>query len=191
MLPRRSQVASTVARAPSSARLAAAEFVRGTTFGWGRRELASWLVGHYSPCLVADAVVHPDGPRGSSAPLSATSPHLDDESVERLILDARSSALRLLSDLSWPSQAAARAKCAIASGFVIATRDPRGKRSWAPVGRKRMRLAERVGSLFIADALDNPHDYVNVSLCRSCGELGFGAGAPAHEAGCTRARHVA
>lgn len=191
MLPRRSEVASTIASTPSSVRLAAAEFVRGTTFGWGRRELASWLVGHYSPCLVADAVVHPDGPPGCSAPLSAASTRLDDESVERLILDARSSALRLLSDLSWPSQADAMAKDAIASGFVIATRDPRGKRSWAPVGRTRMRLAERVGSLFIADALDNPDDYRKVSLCRSCGELGFGAGVPDHESGCARTRHVA
>ena len=191
MLPRHSQVASTVASTPSSVRLAAAEFVRGTTFGWGRLELASWLVSHYSPCLVADAVIHPDGPRGCSATLSAASTRLDDESVERLILDARCSVLRLLSELSWPSRSAAMAKRAIAAGFVIATRDRSGHQSWAPVGRKRMRLAERVGSLFIADALDNPSDYGNVSLCRSCGELGFGAGALEHESGCTRARHVA
>ncbi|MBN9159795.1 MAG: hypothetical protein J0I07_02430 [Myxococcales bacterium] len=183
-------MASTLASTPSSVRLAAAEFVRGTTFGWGRLELASWLVSHYSPCLAADAVVHPDG-RGYSAPLSAASTHLDDERIERLILDARCSVLCLLSELPWPSRAAAMAKRAIGAGFVIAARNRGGKQSWAPVGRKRMRLAERVGSLFIADALDNPHDYSNLSLCRSCGELGFGAGAPAHESGCRRARHVA
>ncbi|MBX3207298.1 MAG: hypothetical protein KF764_19785 [Labilithrix sp.] len=196
MLPRRSPVASTIviASAASPVRLAATEFVRGTTFGWGKRELAAWLVCHYAPCLASDAVVHPDGagPRSTthSGPLSTTSAHLDGDRVERLILEARSSVLRLLADLAWPSQAAVRARSAIAAGFVIETRAPRAESVWAPVGRKRMRLADRVASLFIADAIDNPHDYRGLSLCRACGEVGFGGDA-AHEPSCERARHVA
>jgi hypothetical protein len=186
MLPRRSPIASL--RPPSPVREAATEFIRGTTLGWGRRDLASWLVCHYSPCLVTDDV----RTRGQScfASLSRASTRLDEESVERVILDARSSVLRLLAALASSSQAAAAARNAIGSGFVIARRDSQGDLRWAPVGRQRMRLADRVGSLFIADALANPRDYRGVSLCRYCGELGFGMRS-AHQSWCEHARHVA
>jgi hypothetical protein len=174
-----------------SVRAAAAEFIRGTSLGWGRRDLARWLVCHYSPCLVSDATVHPDGHAAAvSASLSAASSGLDDERVEQLILDARSSVLRMLADLAWPSQAMAIAQSAIGSGSVIEMRDRLGNRSWAPVGRKRMRLADRVASLFIADALNTPQDYRNVSMCRDCGDLGFSAPI-AHLSWCERARRVA
>jgi hypothetical protein len=194
MLPRSSKGRPTVSpiSTTSQIRRAATEFVRGTSFGWGRRELASWLVCHYSPCLVADAAVHPDGTQWFAATLSPASVRLDDERIERLILDARCSVLRLLADLAWPSEAAAHAESAIGAGHVIATRDcvSGGDRHWAPVGRRRMRLAERVGSLFIADALNHPLDYPGVSLCRACGELGFGAKA-VHQAWCEHVRRVA
>ena len=188
MLPRRSEIFSL--KPSSSVREAAAEFVRGTTFGWGRRDLATWLVRHYSPCLITDAAAQPDAQRACTATLSAASSHLDDERVEQLILDARSSVLRLLSDLGWASQAAILARDAIGSGHVLEMRDPLGQLSWAPVGRARMRLADRVGSLFIADALNNPRDYRNVTLCRYCGELGFSAKAN-HPSWCERALRVA
>lgn len=198
MLPRSLQIrplpsptdACSPASPASPIREAAAEFVRGTTFGWGRRDLAAWLVCHYSPCLVADAAVHPDGIRSLAPNLSPASVRLDDECIERLILDARCSVLKLLADLAWPSEATARAQNAIGAGHVIATPDRRGDRHWAPVGRRRMRLAERVGSLFIADALEHPLDYPGLSLCRACGELGFGAKA-VHQAGCDHTRRVA
>lgn len=189
MLPRRSLVSSTIriANTASPVRRAAAEFVRGTTFGWGRRELATWLVCHYAPCLVSDAAAGSGASHGCAANLSRASALLDDDRIERLILDARSSVLCLLSDLAWPSHAAASARSALDAGAVLETRDRDGAVRWAPVGRKRMRLEERVGSLFIADALQHPRDYRGVSLCRLCGELGFGAAA-AHEPSCERAQ---
>jgi hypothetical protein len=194
MLPRSSQIRPKLSTTDeeitfvSPVREAAAEFVRGTTFGWSRRDLAHWLVRQYSPCLVADAVVHPDG---DPAELPPSAPEgLEEERVERLILDARSSVLRLLADLAWPSEAGVRAKRAIAAGHVIATLDNQGRRHWGPVGRKRMRLADRVASLFLADALEHPLDYPGVSLCRSCGELGFGARS-AHQRECDHVRRVA
>ncbi len=188
MLPRHSAIVSL--NTASSVRKAAAEFVRGTTFGWGRRELATWLVCHYSPCLVSDATAQKDTQQGCTASLSAASAHLDDERVEQLILDARCSVLRLLSDLGWASQAASLGRDAIGSGFVIEQRDPLGQLIWAPVGRNRMRLADRVGSLFIADSLNNARDYRNVTLCRYCGELGFSEKAN-HPSWCERALRVA
>jgi len=191
MLPRRSEKPR-VTPAPTSVREAAAEFIRGTSCGWGRRDLATWLVCHYSPCLVSDATIHPDRVPDNEEPamLSVASSGLDDEQVERLILDARSSVLRMLFDLAWPSQATAITQNAIGAGHVAPLRDAAGSVTWAPVGRRRMRLADRVASLFIADALNVPHQYSGITLCRSCGELGFTA-AIAHESWCDRALQVA
>src|SRR4051812_45366996 len=103
MLPCRSQIRPIVSpsdpdhEAPTGSlvRRAGVEFVRGTTFGWGRRDLATWLVGHYSACLIVDATVHPDGESAAST-YRALRPamRLDDERVERLILDARCSVLK-------------------------------------------------------------------------------------------------
>jgi hypothetical protein len=193
MVPRRISSLPNSKRSP--VREAACEFVRGTAFGWGREELARWLVCQYSPCLVVDATVHPDGTRtdqpGVAATLSTASYRLDDDRLEQLILDARSSVLNLLSDLAWESHRVQLSRTMIAKGSVIKQRDGKGGFWWMPVGRKRMRLAERVSSLFVADALNAPFDYRHVALCRECGELGFSTPI-AHEASClNRLRRVA
>jgi hypothetical protein len=160
------------AHADYPARQAAIEFLRGTAFGWGKRELAHWLVCHYSPCLVVDATRHPDAP--GAAALEVT-PNLDEPQLERLVLDARASTLKLLADLPWPTEAAAHVDAALGAGHVIAMCDAQGERHWAPVGRRRMRLAQRVASLLIADYMERPQDYLTTSLCRGCGELVFGS----------------
>jgi hypothetical protein len=176
----------------SAVREAATAFVRGTTFGWGRQDLARWLVCQYSPCLVADATVVPGSRRDAAlATLSAASSQFDDERIERIILDARSGILRMLSDLGWPTLARQIAKRAVAMGDVRKVRMPDGAAIWAPVGRARMRLADRVASLFLADAMNRPAAYRQVLLCRHCGELGFTTPI-VHDASCERAeRRVA
>ncbi len=182
MLPRTSKIAPAHSSfRVASTRQAGVDFVRGTSFGWGRRELATWLVCQYSPCLAVDAAreLRPD--------TTIAIPPLDDELLERLVLDARSSTLRLLAELPWPTEAEARTSAARATGHVVAHCDAQGRRNWAPVGRRRMRLADRVASLFIADYLEHPADYRTTSLCRACGELVFGAKS-AHEATCEEAR---
>lgn len=193
LLPRTSQTVPVTSHAPvSPIRRAAIDFIRGTTFGWGRRELATWLACQYSPCLAADATTHPDATPGKPASSESVAPslRLDDDMIERLILDARAGVLTLLADLPWPSEVELHAQAAIASGHVIATHDPSGERRWAPVGRRRMRLVERVSSLLVVDAMCSPNDYRNLSLCRSCGELLFGS-KEEHEPRCDDARRVA
>lgn len=192
MLARSSQIAPAKPspRAASPVRDAAIDFVRGTAFGWGRRELASWLVCQYSPCLVVDAAVHPDRSRALADNVTTALLPIEDELLERLILDARCSTLKLLADLPWPTEAEAHTRAARAAGHVVSTCDARGRRRWAPVGRRRMRLADRVASLFVADYLDTPSDYRITSLCRACGELVFGPKAE-HQARCEHARDVA
>ncbi|MDB5220632.1 MAG: hypothetical protein JWO86_8559 [Myxococcaceae bacterium] len=148
---------------------AGSAFLRGTTVGWGRRELADWLVCQYAPC--AATPLYPE--TADSAPASERT--LDEGILERVILDARGRALRLLADLVVPWQASPIARLAVACGNVVAQRDERGGIAYSPVGLARMRLAERVASLFIADYLNHPMDYRWVLTCRECGELAFAA----------------
>jgi hypothetical protein len=146
---------------------AASSFVRGTTVGWTRRELADWLVCQYAPC--AASPLYPE----SAEPPPASERTLDEGILERVILDARGHALRLLADLVVPWQASPIARLAVACGTVVSQRDERGGIAYSPVGLKRMRLGERVASLFIADYLNHPTEYRWVMTCRECGELAF------------------
>lgn len=156
---------------------AGAAFVRGTTLGWGRRDLAEWLVCQYSPCAAA--------PNHRERAYTAPSPAqpVDDVVVEPIILEARARTLRLLGDLVVPWQASPIARLAVAAGIVVSQHDARGGVAYSPVALERMRLADRVASLFVADYLNRPTDYRWLVMCRECGELSF-ATELAHSAWC-------
>lgn len=166
---------------PSAERSAIAAFLRGTATGWSKRDLATWLMHHYSPCLASDAAVHPDG-RLIAATRAGSGGRVNDESLELTILGARSAALRLLADLGSPL-ASALTKDARVNGFVVGQRDRLGSVRWAPIGRSRMRLADRVSSLLVADYMNAPSDYATATFCRSCSEIGLG-GPVEHAEGC-------
>lgn len=163
---------------PDRLRVAASAFLRGTTLGWGRRELADWLVCQYAPCAATPLYEE------SARELPASERTVDEGILERVILDARARALRLLGELVSPSQASPIARLAVACGTVVAQHDALGGIAYAPVGRKRMRLADRVASIFIADYLNHPHEYRRVTLCRECGELAFADDDVEHSSWC-------
>lgn len=177
------------ARRIAMVRDAAVSFVRGTTFGWGRRELAAWLVSQYAPCLVADVSHFRSQEAPASRGATPARPVAEDD-VERVVLEARSATLRLLSDLAWPSQARSIARDALARGAILELQSALGARLWVPVATTRMRLEDRVAALFVADSLNAPRSYANVALCRDCGELGFTSPIE-HSAWCERSLRVA
>jgi hypothetical protein len=100
---RRNQHMSSLMRAASTTpapqsrldrvRGAGAAFLRGTTVGWDRRELADWLVCQYAPCAAT-----PLDAESTELP-PACERTLDEGILERVILDARGGALRLFADL--------------------------------------------------------------------------------------------
>ena len=159
------------------ARGAGSAFLRGTAGGWSRRELADWLMCQYAPCAAT-----PLYPESAEEP-PAWERTVDEGILERVILDARERALRLLADLVVPSRGSPIARLAVACGTVAAQRDARGGIAYSPVGLKRLRLAERVASLFVADYLNHPTDYRWVTTCRACGEVAF-ASELAHASWC-------
>jgi len=150
-------------------RAAGAAFIRGTTQGWNRRELATWLVDQYAPC-----VTPPFHMETANLPPVMDTP-LDEGFINRLILDARDRVLQLLAELVVPWEATPRARLAVACGAVAPERDERGAIAYYPVRLMRMRLAQRVSALFLADYLNRPTEYRWLMLCSECGELAFSA----------------
>jgi len=144
-------------------------FVRGTLLGCSRRDLADWLVCQYAPSVTPPLYAERnDYPPGSEAPL-------DDAFLQSVIVEARVRVLELLADLVVPWRATSIARLAVACGTVAPERDACGGVAYAPVRLTRMRLSQRVGSLFIADYLNRSVDYRWVMMCCGCGELAFAA----------------
>ena len=150
-----------------SARAAGAAFVRGSTLGWTRHDLANWLVCQYAPCAMPPT----DEDRGARPP--ALERTLDDGIFARVILDAHDRVLRLLSDLALPLTASPIARIAVASGMVARRRGADAPVEHAAVALSRLRIHERVESLFVADYLNRPLEYARLRICRDCGELSF------------------
>lgn len=149
-----------------SCRAAGVAFVRGTTSGWGRSDLARWLVSHYAPAVIACGDVGPRRACGITV--------VDEPTIERVVLDARARVLRTLSELTVKDRATTLARTFIVRGEVLAVRDGLGYVAHAAVDRQRMSLADRVVSLFVADWLNDRVAYRVVHHCGECGEVAVG-----------------
>lgn len=184
--PARLRLVHDVESAPAAARAcreAGVAFVRGTTSGWGRSDLAKWLVCHYAPSVVACGDAGPRRACGITV--------VDEPTIERVVLDARAKVLRTLSVLTVRDRATTIARTFIARGDVVAVRDDSGGVAYAPVDQPRMTLTDRVISLFVADWLNDRLAYRVVKHCGECGDVAIG-GALAHDETCsaTCGRHT-
>jgi hypothetical protein len=169
----------------SSPRLAASQFMREATLGWGRRELAEWLMCHYGPCVI-HRVDHcrDETPAHAHIRTGARPPHVDESSVIELVDRVRARMFLLLHDLGDPTQlAAGRITAAMIDSNRVEEIETRDGLLWRPVHRPRLRLVERVATLFVADYLNSPPDYRDVRACEQCGVLAFGR-AVVHGRGC-------
>ena len=147
-------------------REAAADFLKGTGLGWGRRELAGWLVGPYRRATKwAEVGAHP-----SAAP---TARDVEPVAVERLLLTARERIIEMLGTTASDWRSYEFPRRAIESGLVINVKDDMTIAGYIPTSHASMRLVDRVASLFIADYLTRPGDYDDLSLCDECGEISF------------------
>lgn len=142
-------------------------FLDGVRSGFGKRELAEWLVGVYGS--VSARITTPSG-------TSAASPMpVDDRAVGELVDLVRIAVSSALADLTRGDTAAVSE--ALREQAVTAGHDARGF-IWIPVDRPRMRLEARVLSLFVADYLVRPEAYEqDLSVCGDCDAVSFdGAG---------------
>jgi hypothetical protein len=156
------------------ARAAGFGFVSSSRWGWGKRDLANWLVHDYRPAVL----------EASARPRTeVSSAKADDASATKLVASARRRVVEMLTEAvtTWSGEDFARES--IDNGLVIGVSDALGGLGYAPVHQGRMRLVDRVASLFIADFLTRPRDYEQLVVCGQCDEVSF-KWDEVHEDGC-------
>jgi hypothetical protein len=153
---------------PDRPRRAGAEFVRQTSVGCTRRDVAEWLVCQYAPSTVR---VRRDQEPRSGCRLAS----VEERVLEEVVGSALTHVLAVLADLTMPDRAARLARSMLASEAILRIHDRIGRRTYAAVDKERMSLADRVSSLFVADWLHRPQDYRVIQRCRDCGALEIGA----------------
>ncbi len=161
--------ASMFANACRSAGLA---FLAGAESGWGKLELAEWLLGPYA--AVSTRLGESDGNALSVAGTMAASMGsgiVRATAVEELIELVRVAVSSTLVELHRDETLAITQ--AIRERHVAWARASEGL-VWTPVDHPRMRLEARVTSLFAVDYLLRPRAYeLDLAVCTSCDHVSF------------------
>jgi len=152
-------------------RSAALGFAWSAHHGWGRRELARWLVGPYAQAAAATRSLRTSGLRRA-----VTHRRLDETIVEDLLTAARAEIIEMLRGVwSWTDDGAfVRAR--ISEGLIAGIVDESSELGYAPIDNPNMRLVDRVRSLFVADYLTRPADYAAFAVCDDCDGATFDGG---------------
>jgi len=149
--------------------------------GWGKRELAQWLVGPYAQAAGATRAL-----RGSGMRRAVSHRPLDEDAVAQLLTKVRAEILEVLRNAwTWASDPGF-ARSRVDEGLIAGIVDETSDIGYAPVDAVGMRLVDRVRSLFVADYLTRPGDYAAFAVCEDCEGATFD-GALYHVA-CTRPR---
>lgn len=168
----------TVQDIADAARNAALGFAWGADRGWGRRELARWLVGPYANAVAVSHVAR----SGIRRPI--TERPLAEDTVKHLLRRSHAYLLDGLRCASTWRRDASFAREMIDEGFVIGVVDASSSAiGYAPLDAFDMRLVDRVRSLFVADFLTRPQDYDRFVVCEDCGGATFD-GAESHAGNC-------
>lgn len=144
-------------------RAAGVEFLEGVATGWGKRELAEWLSGSYHEAASRLGVL--DDLRAPSD----TPYDLREARIGALMESARLHTLTMLEELALPHAESDFIDEAITRGFVCPAEDEVETPVWVPLDLPRMRLRDRLRSLFVADYLNAPREYeTTFFVCHRC-----------------------
>ncbi len=150
-------------------RQAGLEFLRGSTHGWTKRDLALWLAGPY-----AGATRNVKRGYDRLARRRARAGGMGEDMVLEWLSGAAFFTSMLLQQLAGGGQQHAYVRDAMDEEFVLPFEDELGTVVWVPVDVRDMRLKDRVRSLFVADCLNQPHEYAQtLSICARCGDVTF------------------
>lgn len=167
----------TVKDIADAARSAALGFAWGADRGWGRRELARWLVGPYARAVAVSHAAR------SGVRRAVVDRPLAEDTVVDLLRRSHAYLLDGLRSAATWRRDAAFAREMIDEGFVVGVVDSSSAIGYAPLDAFDMRLVDRVRSLFVADFLTRPAEYDDFTVCGTCGAATFD-GAVSHSASC-------
>jgi hypothetical protein len=158
-------------------RSAAIDFLDGVRDGWGKRELAAWLVGPYHQLSLlrcsadelafAEVVDH--------APRSSSPKRVAEQDVEKTMRDARDQVMKIVQRFASGDPSAETFVWRVRSrGALSRVEDETGRVGLVPNEAPTQRLAERILSLIASDYVARPLDYEDrATICATCKTLTF------------------
>jgi hypothetical protein len=148
-----------------AAREAGTSFLVGVRNGWGKAQLASWLVGPYAHATSFTT----EEQRIADEPVDSSPVTVPPESLDDVIFRARQEIVESLDATVYGRTKPAFVESAITLGSVTPFVWMPGVRGWAPRDRARLRLRDRVLALFAADYLTRPETYAReLYVCPDC-----------------------
>jgi hypothetical protein len=133
----------------------------GASSGWDKLDLALWLTGPYSR-----AVRHAS--RRDGGALLACETALVDAEIAALVAGVREQVLAELESAVLEDGELGFVETVVGQGLVQRGLDTKGRDVWVPVDTPRAKLRDRVRSLFAADFLNAPDEYVQLYVCHYC-----------------------
>lgn len=147
---------------------AALSFMSGVARGWDKLDLALWLTGAYARATRHRA-------HGERVATFAAVTDIPEESIEGLITHVRGQLLASLEKAALEHGALDFIEEVAQRGLVRRAIDADGRDAWIPVDGARMRLRDRLESLFAADYLNAPYTYAELFVCHRCEAVVFDA----------------
>ena len=148
---------------------AALSFMTGVGEGWDKLDLALWLTGDY-----ARATRHrKHGERVATPALGVV--EIPEETLENLVVHVRGQILASLEMAALGHGALDFTEALVERGLVRRMIDADGRDAWVPVDGARMRLRDRIESLFAAAYLNAPYTYADMFGCPRCEAVVFDA----------------
>ncbi len=161
--------ASTRETLSEESRDAALSFMTGVGEGWDKLDLALWLTGDY-----ARATRHRKSGERVATPAHATT-EIPEETIEDLLVHVRGQLLASLEMAALELGALDFAEAMVERGLVRRMIDAEGRDARVPVDGARLRLRDRIESLFAADYLNAPYTYADMFVCPRCEAVVFDA----------------
>ena len=145
-------------------REAALSFMSGVAAGWDKLDLALWLTGPYARATRhykhGERVVH------AGEEIAA-------QTIESLVTHVRGQLIASLEKAALELGALEFTEDTVERGLVQQMVDAEERAAWVPVDGARMRLRDRVRSLFTADYLNAPYAYTELFVCHRCEAVVF------------------
>jgi hypothetical protein len=164
---------ATRASVAEECRDAALDLLAGAARGWGKRELARWLVGPY-----AHATRH--SLRGERVAMVDREAPITDTTIQDLLGRVRTQIVVSLEKAVLDSGALDFSGEIVHRGLVMRAVDAEGADVWFPRDAARLRLRDRVRSLLVAHYMNDPVAYDGLFVCHLCEGVSFDAMCPGH-----------
>jgi hypothetical protein len=149
-------------------RAALLSFVNGAE-KWSKRDLALWLAGPYTLVTQAAGALVENPPRQARARRA-----VDPRTIACIVAESVEFARDLLRASMRTDGGGVTAWDAWQRGLIVRCEDAYLNEGWVPLDLPRLRMRDRVTSLWAADYLANTGDYEStLAVCEICGHASF------------------